>query len=199
MGNLGRKFPAEPLTEAEVLALMRGCSQRAPTGIRNRALVMVMWRVGLRVSEALDLRPADVNPDRGTVRVLDGKGHKPRTVGIDDDALTAIQRWLDVRRTMGFRTGPLFCTLDGTHMQSNYVRAMMKRLGRKAGIDKRVHAHGLRHTNATELASEGVPVNVISKHLGHANSAVTARYLDHVAPADVIAVGRSRRPVGGDA
>jgi integrase len=56
----------------------------------------------------------------------------------------------------------------------------------RAGIDKRVHPHGFRHTHAVELVAEGAPVNVISRQLGHANSSVTARYLDHVAPAAVI-------------
>lgn len=68
----------------------------------------------------------------------------------------------------------------------------MKRLARKGGVDKRVHAHGLRHTHAFELSYEGKPINVISKQLGHSSSAVTARYIDHVAPADVLAMGRGR-------
>jgi site-specific recombinase XerD len=74
---------------------------------------------------------------------------------------------------------------------------MLKRLADKAGIDKRVHPHGLRHGYASELVQEQTPLNVISKALGHANSTVTSRYLDHVALADVIATGRSRRRFDG--
>jgi site-specific recombinase XerD len=71
-----------------------------------------------------------------------------------------------------------------------------------AGLEKRVHPHGLRHTHAAELAREGVPINVIRDQLGHSSLAVTDRYLRDVAPADLIALGKSphldgRRPVSG--
>ena len=146
--NKGHKYPAEPLTAEEVSLLLRGCSLRAPTGIRNRALIAVMYRAGLRVSEALALRPADVNTADGTLRVLHGKGDKARTVGLDSGALDAVARWADRRREYGFRNGPLFCTLDGGPLSAGYVRDMLKRQRAKAGIEKRVHPHGLRHTHA---------------------------------------------------
>jgi len=155
-------------------------------------MVMVMYRTGLRVAEVLALKASDIDPAAGTIRILRGKGSKARTVGIDDGTLATIQRWTDTRRALGLSRAPLFCTLAGRPVSDTYVRAMMKRIARKGGVDKRVHAHGLRHTNATELAAEGVPVNVISKHLGHSSSAVTARYIDHIAPQDVITMGRAR-------
>lgn len=190
--NKGRKFPGEPLTDDEMRLILRACSQRAPTGIRNRALLTVMYRTGLRVSEALDLRPVDVDPEAGTVRVLQGKGRKARTVGIDDGALAVLQRWTDKRRELSIRGRTLFCTLDGAPLRDTYVRDMLKRTGAKAGIAKRVHPHGLRHSYASGLVRERVPLNVISKALGHSSSAITSRYLDHIAPAEVIAMGRSR-------
>ena len=188
----GQKYPIEPLTEREVSALLRGCSQRAPTGIRNRAMVMVMYRCGLRVGEVLALKASDINPAAGTVRVLHGKGNRARVMGIDDGTLATVARWADSRKSLGLSRAPLFCTLAGKPVSDTYVRAMMKRLGRKGHVDKRVHAHGLRHTHAFELSAEGVPVNVISRQLGHSSSAVTARYIDHVAPQDVISMGRAR-------
>ena len=74
----------------------------------------------------------------------------------------------------------LFCTLDGAPVSDDYVRGLLRRLGAKAGIDKRVHPHGLRHTFAVELEQAGTPVTVISKLLGHSSVAVTSRYLDHL-------------------
>jgi site-specific recombinase XerD len=192
MSTKGRKFPGEPLTEGEVRALLKGCSVSAPTGIRNRALIMIMYRAGLRISEALDLKPSDVDPQRGTVRVLHGKGDKARTVSLDDGAMSDVLRWIDTRRALRFRNGPLFCTLKGGPVSDGYVRDMMKRCAAKAELDKRVHPHGLRHTHAAELVSEGVPVNVIQKTLGHASLATTDVYLRNIAPADVIAMGRGR-------
>jgi site-specific recombinase XerD len=196
--NKGRKFPGEPLTADEMRLILRACSRRAPTGIRNKALLTTMYRTGLRVSEALALRPADVDPGAGTVRVLAGKGRKARTVGIDDGALEVVQRWLDKRRELGIRGRTLFCTLDGGELRDTYVRDMLKRAGARAGIVKRLHPHGLRHSYASDLVREGVPLNVISKSLGHSSSAITSRYLDHIAPADVIAVGRSRSWPAGE-
>jgi site-specific recombinase XerD len=192
------KYAPEPLTEREVGQLLKHCSRRAPTGVRNRALIAVMYRGGLRISEALALKPADIDLEQGTVRVLHGKGDKSRVVGLDDGAVIVVQQWLDRRRIVGtergFRNGPLFCTLQGGQLSDRYVRDMLKRLRAKAGLEKRVHPHGLRHSHAAELVSEGVPVNVIQQQLGHASLAVTDRYLRHVAPAQVIEMGKARKP-----
>lgn len=190
--NYGRTFPPEILTENEIAALLRGCSQTAPTGIRNRALITVMYRSGLRIGETLALRLADIDPAKGSIRVLHGKGNKARTVGIDDGALAVLQRWIDTRRRYGFRNGPLFCTLQGGRVSDRYVRDMLQRCRKRAGLEKRIHPHGLRHTHAAELADEGVPVTVIRDQLGHSSVAVTDRYLKGVAPSRVIAIGRNR-------
>jgi integrase/recombinase XerD len=195
MADTGRKRPAEVLTEAELRALLAQCSHRAPTGIRDRALITVLYRAGLRVGEALALKVSDVDARQGTVRVLHGKGDRARTVGIDDGALAVVQLWLEARRQLGVPANggtPLFCTLDGGELSANQVRQMLRRRAARAGIDKRVHPHGLRHTHAAELVREGVPVNVIQAQLGHSSLATTDVYLRHIAPADVIALGRSR-------
>jgi site-specific recombinase XerD len=188
MSTAGQKFPAEPLTRAEVNALLAACSTRAPTGIRNRALITVMYRCGLRITEALALKPSDADLVNGTLRVLHGKGDKARTTGMDPRTVDALARWMDIRP----RSCALFCTLEGARMQTGYVRDMLKRKAARAGIEKRVHPHGLRHTHAAELVREGVPMNVIRDQLGHTSLATTDRYLRNVAPADVIGMGRAR-------
>jgi site-specific recombinase XerD len=193
MADSGRKRPAEVLTEAEVRSLLAACSRRAPTGIRDRALLTVLYRAGLRIEEALDLKAADVDPGRGTIRVLHGKGDHNRTVAVDDGAIAVLELWLAERAKLGMNgRQKLFCTLAGGPLSANQVRQMCKRRAAKAGIEKRVHPHGLRHTHAAELVAEGVPVNVIQKQLGHVSLATTDVYLRHIAPADVIAMGRRR-------
>jgi integrase len=67
-----------------------------------------------------------------------------------------------------------------------YIRRLLPVLGRRAGIDKRVHAHGLRHTHAAQLREEGLDIGVISKQLGHRSISTTAHYLDHIAPWTVV-------------
>ncbi len=190
--NRGRRYPAEVLTSAEVAALMAAMNGGA-TGDRNRALVAVLYRAGLRLSEALALKPSDVDAASGTIRVLAGKGRKARVVGVDAGGLLYVERWRRRREALGLgRRRLLFTGLDGSAWSPQAVRQALRHAARRAGITKRVHPHGLRHTHAAELSEEGVPVAVIQKQLGHASLAVTSRYLDHIAPAEVIALGRGR-------
>jgi len=189
-----RRRPPEVLTEPEAIALMKACSSRAPTGIRNRALIAMLWRSGLRISEALALELRDVDLELGTLRVRHGKGDKSRTVGVDEQTSALLDRWLDRRRKLGpGARAPVFCTLDGGRVDASYVRHLLPRLAAKAGLDRRVHAHGLRHTYAAELARERTPINVIRDALGHSTLAVTDRYLRDVAPMHVIDTIRARR------
>ena len=192
--NRGKTYPAEVLTEDEVKSLIQCCSNRAPTGIRNRALITVLYRGGLRLSEALALKPKDLDPDAGTVTVLHGKGDRRRTVGLDPGAMAIVMRWVDKRQQFGIDgRAPLSCTLQGQPLKPSYVRTLLPRLAEKAGIEKRVHPHGLRHTHAYELMMEGVPVPVIQQQLGHASLATTDRYLRHIAPRDVVLTMRARQ------
>lgn len=181
--NKGQRFPAEPLTREEVKSLLNTCSRRSPTGRRDRALIAVLWRGQLRISEALALKPADFNVDRCTLRVLRGKGGKARTVAIDRPTADLIVNWLEARRNRGINGHrPIFCTLRGGPISTAQIRQMLPRRARKAGITKRVHAHGLRHTGASELVEEGFPLMDIQEQLGHASAATTNTYLHHLNP-----------------
>jgi site-specific recombinase XerD len=186
-------FPTEILTGDEVRTLLYTPSSRAPTGLRNRALIAVMYGAGVRLAEALALRPSDVDLDAASIRVLHGKGDKARTVGIDDGALLHVVRWIETRKALGIKGKVLLCTLDGGVLSPRYVRAMLARAAAKAGIDKRVHPHGLRHTHAAELESSGFTVSEIQQQLGHTNLNTTAVYLNHISPSARIAKIRNRR------
>lgn len=191
----GRKYPPEILTPDEVYRLMGACG-RGPCGKRYRAMIMVGWRCGLRCQEVIDLKPKDVDLDRGTVTVLHGKGDKSRVVAIDPAAAAVVQQWIDARRRIPGLNGshPLFCIVAepsrGVAMHSVQIRVLMKRLADKAGIEKRVHFHGLRHSYAAYLMDQGVPIHYIRRMLGHSSIAITERYCDHINPAQVLeAVG----------
>ncbi len=188
-----RRFPPEVLTDTEVRTLMAACGTRSLAAARNRALIALLYRTGLRVSEALALRPKDMDLSGGAIRVLHGKGDTFRTVGIDPGAAAVVAEWLGVRAAAGVNgVSPVFCTRSGGPVQTGYVRILMGRLARKAGIDKRVHAHGLRHTHAAQLREEGVDVGIISRQLGHRSIVTTARYLDHIQPMAVVDAMRTR-------
>jgi integrase/recombinase XerD len=191
--NTPIRRPVELLTSDEVKALLRACPGRAPTGIRNRAMIALGWRGGLRLGEALALYPKDLDREAGTINVLRAKGGKQRTVGLDPAAFALVERWLDKRHDLGLNGRQLIiCTLKGEPLLQSYVRALMSRLGRKTGIEKRVHFHGLRHSHARELASENTPINVIQQQLGHSNLATTHVYLCKIAPQQVIDTMQSR-------
>ena len=191
--NKGQTFPAEVLTPDEVRRLLAQCSATSSTGTRYRALITVMYRSGLRCSEALALRPKDVDLRAGSVTVLHGKGDRRRTVGIDPGAGRVVAAWIRYRRRLDLpHDAPLFCTLRGNPIPPSQIRTLLPRLARKAGVDKRVHPHGLRHTHAFELMMEGVPMPIIQSQLGHASLATTDTYLAHIAPKQVIDTIRKR-------
>ena len=183
--NKGRKLPPELLTPEDVRALLGACSATAPTGIRNRALVVTLYRAGLRLDEALGLIPADVDAAAGVIHVGRRTGVHVREAGIDTGALGFVRKWLRTRASLGIRAdAPLFCTLSGGRVHPAYVRQLLPRLAEKAGIDKRVHAQGLRFTHAAELAAEGMPAELIQAQLGHESLASTDRYLRRMPAAD---------------
>src|SRR5581483_5676336 len=183
--NKGRKLPPELLTADDVRALLAACSTTAPTGLRNRALLAVLYRAGLRLDEALSLRLDGVDADGGILHV----GHRGtgRVAGIDPGALALVEAWTAARARLRLPDdAPLFCTLTGGPLHPAYVRQLLPRLAAKAGIDKRVHAQGLRHTHAVELAAEGLPAEVIQAQLGHESLASTDRYLKRIPRLDRI-------------
>jgi site-specific recombinase XerD len=203
VSNKGKVYHPQALTTGEVEALMAACSPTSPTGKRNRALIVVLWRGALRCEEALQLRPYDLNRADGSIRIMHGKGRKARTVGIEPRAWAVLEVWLAAReellakaRADGIdvpRDAPLFCVVQrpntGKSLSSSnprnrgrYVRWLMADLGRKADIGKRTAPHQLRHTRAAEAANEGVPVHMISVFLGHSNVGTTDRYIQHLNP-----------------
>lgn len=189
----GRRFPVEVLTAEEVRRLMGACSRRGSCGVRDRALIAVMYRGGLRIAEALALMPKDVDVSTGTVSVLHAKGGKTRTVGVDAETVALCEVWMAKRAALGLGgRHPLFCTLGGGTMYQHQVRENLKALAEKVGIEKRVHPHGLRHSFASELAGERVDLRVIQGALGHANASTTDRYIRHLAPEAVIETMKAR-------
>lgn len=189
--NAGKTFPAEVLTRSEIFRLLEA-TNNGPSGARNRAIIVTLWRTGLRVMEACALRPIDVDHQARTVRVLRGKtAGSNRLVGIDAGALEVVADWQEAREALGVpRLSNLFCTIQRDHLgfplSTAHVRNMLRHLADKAGIEKRVHPHAFRHTHAAEMANEKVDIRFISKQLGHASILTTHRYVDHLNPQAVI-------------
>ena len=187
-----RRLDADLLTTGEVELLLKACSPRAATGIRNRAMIALAWRSGLRIGEVLALQTKDIDLAAGTVVVQHGKGDKRRVVGLDAGTAALIERWVGTRGTIVKGRAPLFCTLAGGPIEASYVRHLLPRLARRAGIEKRVHAHGLRHLFAVELEREGATLSAIRDSLGHGSAGTTDRYLRRLGAGAAVEFVRTR-------
>lgn len=188
-----QRLEADLLIQPEIEAVLEQCPAEAWTGLRNRTLIIVLWRTGLRISEALALQEKDVDLFGGRLVVQRGKGGKRRVVGLDQGTIDALGGWLKRRaEIMPTVTAPLFCTKHGGPIDASYIRRMLPRLARAAGIPKRVHAHGLRHVFATELQAEGAPLSMIRDLLGHSSLATTDTYLRRLGAGEAVDFARRR-------
>jgi hypothetical protein len=163
-------------------------------GARLRALIVLLWRSGLRINEALAVTEHDLEPRAGSVLVRHGKGGRRRDVGMDPWGREQLRPWLEFRIAMP--VGPLLCVIDGPTRRrrwaSDAARALLRRAAAKASVRRRFAPHQLRDAHAVELAREGVPLNVIQRQLGHTNLGVTSIYLQGIDNTEVIATVHAR-------
>jgi integrase/recombinase XerD len=193
MSSTARRLEADLLSQKEIDRLLRACSRRAPTGVRNTALITLLWRTGLRISEALSLHEKDIDLDTQTLIVQRGKGGTTRVVGLDAGTVAVLERRLAVRRKRRIpRSSVVFCTLQGKPIDPSYVRHLLPRLARKAGIEKRTHAHGFRHRFALDLVQEGADLVTVQKLLGHSAAATTSIYLSRIGASSAVEFARNR-------
>jgi site-specific recombinase XerD len=192
--NKGLHYPADPPTVEEIVAVMRAAGNTAH-GRRLRALIVVLWRAGLRIHEALALSEADLDRRRGSVLVRRGKGGRRREVGMDEWAWEQLQPWTQVR--LELPVGPLFCVINGPTRgrpwSSAAARADLRRTAAEARVRRRFAPHQLRHAHAVEMAHEGVPLIVIQRQLGHSNLGITSIYLQGIDNAEIIDTVHGRR------
>jgi site-specific recombinase XerD len=192
--NKGQLYPADPPTVEEIIAVMRRATDDRH-GWRLRALIVVLWRGGLRVQEALALGERDLDPRRGSLLVRNGKGGRRRDIRMDAWRWEQLELWLGAR--VELPVGPLFCIIDGPTRGRSWssagVRVEFRRLAAQAGVRRRFAPHQLRHAHAVELAREGVPLNIIQRQLGHANLGTTSIYLQGIDTEEIIATVHARR------
>ncbi len=141
--NKGIRYPADPPTIEEIVAVMRTAGE-GPDGARLRALIVVLWRAGLWISEALDLAETDLDRSRGTVLVRRGKGGRRREVGMDHWAWDQLQPWLEIRARLP--VGALLCVIHGAtagrRWEFSAARKQLRRTAMRAGVRR-----GSPHTN----------------------------------------------------
>lgn len=179
--RIGRPLP-DSLSEAEVEALLQAPEVDDPLGLRDRAMLELLYACGLRVSELVGLATDQVNLQQGVVR-LTGKGNKERLVPLGEEAIDWLQRYLATGRpalSANAAARQLFITRRGTGMTRQAFWYRLRAYAAKSGINKHLSPHTLRHAFATHLLNHGADLRVVQMLLGHSDLSTTQIYT-HVA------------------
>jgi integrase len=182
------------LRPAQVRAILAALASKSNVQVwvrvRDVALVWLLYKTGLRIAEALALKPADIDwtdEPKVSVFVAHGKGDKARKVSLAIGALPAIKGWLNIRERRGFHVEqPIFCSGTGARLDTSHVRRMFRRLRKDSKLNVWVHAHGMRHTYAVEAARKKVAPEMLRRQLGHDDLGTTTRYLQSISADEVM-------------
>ncbi len=178
-----RQLP-KTLTDDEVRRLREAPNLTVPTGLRDRCMIELMLRCGLRVSETCGLHMRDVDWKAGEIRIRSevAKGGREAVVYVEPRTLDLLERWKQARRPYGAGKPHLFVCVRGAQrgqpLHRERVYEMVRRRAAKAGIDHPVWPHMLRHTFATSLLAEGFTISEVQRLMRHADLRTTAIYLE---------------------
>jgi integrase/recombinase XerD len=194
--KLPRSLP-KSLTEDDVELLLNAPDVQVPLGMRDRTMLEVLYASGLRVSELVTLKVAQVSLDMGVVRVM-GKGSKERLAPLGEEALDWIKRYLTAVRPVllnGQLTDDLFVTQRGEGMTRQMFWYLIKKHAKRGGLHKPLSPHTLRHAFATHLLNHGADLRVVQMLLGHTDISTTQIYT-HVARERLKALHHQHHPRG---
>lgn len=192
-----RTLPRNIMTEKEIVEVLQAPDMNTFEGIRNRAIIEVLYSTGIRVSECADLTIYDISEDEGILRVLYGKGSKDRLVAIGKTALRYLRLYLEEARPRYIRDGDitdvLFLRESGQKMTRSDLNRTIKEIMAKTTLKKKVTCHTFRHTCATHLLKHRANIRYIQQQLGHTTLQTTQKYLQ-VEISDVKAVHKRCHP-----
>lgn len=166
------------LTKEEVEKLLHSPNTGQVLGLRDRAMLELMYATGLRISEIINLKLEDLHLTIGTLQTL-GKGHKERIVPVGDEAIKWVNRYLEEARPKLLkqkRSNYLFLNFHGNNLTRQGVWKNLKAEVRKAGIQKNITPHTLRHSFATHILENGADLRIVQELLGHADISTTQIY-----------------------
>lgn len=166
------------LTKEEVEKLLHSPNTGQVLGLRDRAMLELMYATGLRISEIINLKLEDLHLTMGTLQTL-GKGHKERIVPVGDEAIKWVNRYLEEARPKLLkqkRSNYLFLNFHGNNLTRQGVWKNLKAEVRKAGIQKNITPHTLRHSFATHILENGADLRIVQELLGHADISTTQIY-----------------------
>ena len=169
-----RKKLPQVLNNYEASKLLSIPNPRYPTGLRNLAMLTVMLNIGLRVSEISNLKPGHLNLTENKLRVVNGKGGVDRDLTIPNGYTSEVlKNWKQIRPKGDY----FFCTLKGGQVSTRYIHLAVKRYVLKAGINKNVSPHTMRHSFATEFYRQTKDLETLRMILGHSNILTTQIYI----------------------
>ena len=192
----GMQLP-DVLTVTDVETLINTPDRDKPEGLRDAAMLELLYGAGLRVSELIHLEMTGINLEAGFVRVF-GKGSKERVVPVGRMAMAVIQDYLDRSRPLLLKNRSsvhLFVTRRGSAMTRQSFWNLIGRYGRLANLSKKITPHSLRHSFATHLLEGGADLRAVQMMLGHADIATTQIYT-HVAQRQLVAAHKKYHPRG---
>lgn len=177
--QIGQHLP-EVLTVEEIDRIEEAIDVSLPEGVRDRAIVEMLYSCGLRVSELCSLKMSDLYVKEEFMRVH-GKGRKERLVPIGSRALGELQKWFEVRQGIRIKQGEedfvFLSTRRGSHLSRITLFVYIKDYAQKAGIQKKISPHTFRHSFATHLLEGGANLRAIQAMLGHENISTTEIYM----------------------
>jgi integrase/recombinase XerD len=194
--RMKRVLPKHVLTESEAERVLAGADVREPMGIRDRAMMEVLYSTGLRRMELANLRVYEIDRERGLVFVNQGKWQKDRWVPIGERALAWVQKYVDeVRPTivMPPDDGTLFLTRTGVPFNEAWLSTTVSQYVQRANLGKHGGCHLFRHTMATLMLENGADIRFIQAMLGHADLKSTQIYT-HVAVKQLKAIHTATHP-----
>jgi integrase/recombinase XerD len=189
------RYLPETLNELQVEQLIEGIDTKVPLGLRDRAIVELLYASGLRISELASARLENLNFEERILRMT-GKGNKTRLVPVGRKACDAIAAYLSMERPkLVKRRSPseIFLSERGTKLTTARIWQIVKRISRSSGLEQNIYPHLLRHSFATRLLSNGADLRIIQEMLGHADISTTQVYT-HVDQQRLKAVHRQFHP-----
>lgn len=172
---MGRKIP-EILTAEEQEQLLVQFNLRYTTPHRNRTMILLLLNTGLRSAEVASLKWRDINLTTGQLKVVQGKGGKDRVLWVSETVLEALQSWRERQEKDWGAMELVFGSRTGKQLDGKAIRKMIQTYSKKAGIEKSISTHTLRHTFASDLLRETKNLRLVQKALGHSDISTTQIY-----------------------
>lgn len=194
--KIGRPLP-ESLTENDVNLLLKSPNVEEPLGLRDKSMIELLYATGLRVTELVELKIAQININQGFLKII-GKGNKERLVPAGDEALYWLQKYINEGRPLLAKkvaSDVVYLSKRGEGMTRQAFWHILKRHAKAQGIKKHLSPHTLRHSFATHLLNHGADLRVVQMLLGHSDLSTTQIYT-HIAQARLKQIFSEHHPRG---